>query len=193
MILRRGICVVLLVSSSMAHAADYRSAYAGEEKRSIKSLSEDDIKQLQQGRGWGLAKAAELNGMPGPVHILQMKQEISLTAVQEKRIRALFDTMKADAVPLGKKLVHLERQLNNAFANKTITRHKLKSLLDEIAGTRSRLRYVHLSAHLATPAILTARQLSDYNQLRGYGHGDPCEQVPSGHDARMWKKHNGCE
>jgi hypothetical protein len=52
-----------------------KSKYAGEEKREIKSLSATDIEELQNGKGWGLAKAAELNGIPGPVHLLEMKEE----------------------------------------------------------------------------------------------------------------------
>ncbi len=193
--MRTMLCVALLTVSAICLAdnvPEYRSSYAGEESRRIKSLSEDDIRQLEQGRGWGLARAAELNGMPGPVHVLQMKQQISLTAVQEQKIRRLYNSMKADAVPLGKKLVQLEKQLDDAFADRSIDSHSLKSLLEDIARTRSRLRYVHLAAHLQTPAILSASQVTLYNSLRGYDHKDPCNQLPQGHDPVMWRKHNGC-
>ena len=47
----------------------HNSEYVGEERRQIKSLSDDDISELRQGGGWGLAKAAELNGVPGPAHL----------------------------------------------------------------------------------------------------------------------------
>jgi len=46
------------------HATDLSSPYAGQETREIRTLSEEDIRQLQKGEGWGLAKAAELNGLP---------------------------------------------------------------------------------------------------------------------------------
>jgi hypothetical protein len=52
----------------------FASPYAGQETRRIKSLSEQDIDELRQGRGWGLAKAAELNGLPGPAHLLEMRR-----------------------------------------------------------------------------------------------------------------------
>jgi len=42
--------------------------YAGQEKRQISSLSQQDVDDLLGGKGWGLAKPAELNGYPGPAH-----------------------------------------------------------------------------------------------------------------------------
>ena len=168
------------------------SKYIGQEKRIIKSLSADDIEQLNNGKGWGLAKAAELNGMPGPAHILQMKDRIALSSDQENKIQQLFNEMKSQAIPLGKKMVQLEKELNDSFANKTMTIDLLNTKLDAIAQVRKQLRYVHLVTHLKTPAILSSEQVENYNRLRGYGSGDPCKSIPEGHDAKMWKKHNGC-
>lgn len=170
-----------------------KSKYAGQEKRAIKSLSPDDIQQLKQGKGWGLAKAAELNGMPGPAHVLEMKDKISLSEQQTEQIQALFNEMKSQAMPLGNKLIKLEKKLNDSFANRTIDEPVLKKQLNEIAQVRSELRYVHLVTHLKTPAILTKHQVMQYNQLRGYNSGDPCKNIPEGHDAIMWKQHNGCK
>ena len=58
---------VAAAETSSHHGA---SPYAGEEARAIKSLSADDIAELQRGGGRGLAKPAELNGVPGPAHLL---------------------------------------------------------------------------------------------------------------------------
>ncbi|MEZ5592637.1 MAG: hypothetical protein R3F53_18820 [Gammaproteobacteria bacterium] len=171
----------------------HKSDYAGQEKRLIKSLSDDDIQQLQQGEGWGLAKAAELNGMPGPAHILQMKEHISLTREQEAKIQALFVTMKEKAIPLGNELIVLEKKLNDSFADRTITDELLRQQLDAIYEVRKELRYAHLVTHLMTPAILSPQQIEKYNRLRGYSSDDPCENIPAGHNVEMWKKHNGCE
>lgn len=190
------LCTALLATSfsSMLSAAPvYQSDYVGQEKRVIKSLSKDDIEQLKQGKGWGLAKAAELNGMPGPVHILQMKDKISLTTKQEVKIRDLYKDMKTKAIPLGNKLIELEKELNDSFANRTITKELLNKQLDAIAEVHKQLRYVHLVTHLMTPDILTAEQIEQYNQLRGYNSGDPCSSIPEGHDAEMWRKHNDCK
>ncbi len=172
--------------------AQKRSDYAGQEKREIKSLSRDDIEQLENGRGWGLAKAAELNGYPGPVHILEMKEKIGLTPEQTEKIKALYDGMKASAVPLGKRLVELERKLDRSFAQKSVRPESLEETVKEIGTVRAKLRLVHLATHLETPKILNSKQVDLYNKLQGYGEGDPCKNIPEGHDPEMWKKHNGC-
>jgi len=186
----------LLLAISMtaisAETPKFQSKYIGQEKRAIKSLSEDDIRQLRQGEGWGLAKAAELNGMPGPAHVLQMKQQIALTEEQEKKITALYDDMKSKAIPLGNDLIKLEKNLNDSFANKSITTEQLNRQLDAIAKVQKKLRYVHLVTHLMTPKILTTQQIETYNRLRGYNSNDPCQHVPEGHDVEMWKMHNNC-
>lgn len=155
------------VTATQEHQS-HHSHYAGQHKRAIKSLSEDDIQQLRNGRGWGLAKAAELNGLPGPIHLLQMKQAIKLTNAQEQQIQALYDEMKKRAMPLGKKLIQLEKELNDSFANKSISDTQLRQKLDDIARVRSELRYTHLATHLQTPAILSPQQIKQYNELRGY-------------------------
>jgi hypothetical protein len=187
--------LVLMLTATFAFAeADHshKSKYAGEEKREIKSLSATDIEELQNGKGWGLAKAAELNGVPGPVHLLEMKEEINLSAEQIRAIEDIYSKMKQEAVPLGLELIELERELNNHFANRTITKEFLRQILQKIAQVHGQLRYVHLSAHLKTPDILKSEQIALYNKLRGYSSNDPCENVPKGHDPTMWKKHHNC-
>jgi Spy/CpxP family protein refolding chaperone len=176
-----------------ASEPEYKSKYIGQEKREIKSLSNEDIEELRAGAGWGLAKAAELNGLPGPKHILEMKKEIELTAEQEKVVIALFRDMNKEAIGLGNKLIEYEEELNNRFAERNIDEKMLDQLLEKISETYKSLRYTHLSAHLKTPSILTENQIKKYNKLRGYSSGDPCVNIPKGHDSVMWRKHNNCD
>jgi len=186
--------ILMLIPMSIFSAADHshQSKYAGEEKREIKSLSTTDIEELKAGKGWGLAKAAELNGVPGPVHLLEMKEEIDLSANQIRAIEDIYKKMKQEAISLGLELIELERELNKHFANRTITDELLRQILQGIAQVQRQLRYVHLSAHLNTPDILNSEQITLYNKLRGYSSDDPCENVPNGHDPEMWKKHHNC-
>jgi len=190
------ICMLLCLITAAFATADsgtHQSGYAGEEKRSIKSLSADDIQQLEEGKGWGLAKVAELNGLPGPAHVLEMKNQISLNPEQEEQIRVLFEGMQSRAIPLGKELIDLEKNLNDAFANHTITDSQLHQMLESISKVRMKLRFVHLQTHLETPDILTTEQVETYNRLRGYVAEDPCRNIPQGHNVEMWKKHNACD
>ena len=75
------LCSLFFLAGTIHAATPHKlqSNYVGQEKRQIKTLSQDDIYDLQNGNGWGLAKAAELNGVPGPKHLLEMKEEIKLT------------------------------------------------------------------------------------------------------------------
>ena len=186
------ILILMPFSSFSASTHSKKSKYAGQEKREIKSLSESDIEELKNGKGWGLAKAAELNGVPGPIHLLEMKEEIELSPEQIRRIEDLYQRMKKQAIPLGLELIELERNLNNHFANGTITEKSLNELLEEIAYVYKKLRYTHLAAHLETPTIVTPQQIALYNKLRGYSSKDPCENIPEGHDPEMWKRHHNC-
>ena len=67
---------LVLISASLASAAPVgaqtQNPYAGEQSRAIKALSPKEVYDLTQGRGMGLAKAAELNRYPGPMHALEL-------------------------------------------------------------------------------------------------------------------------
>lgn len=183
----------LLAAGGHGHGAEPASPYAGQQQRPIKSLSADDITELRRGGGWGLAKAAELNGVPGPAHLLELKDEIPLTEDQVVAVTALFDRMKSRAVEQGERLIELERALEVLFRNGTATDTVLRQALDAIGQARAELRYIHLVTHLETPKILSPEQIAKYNRLRGYGTADPCASPPEGHDAEMWRKHHGCK
>jgi len=190
------ILINLCIYSSTLQSEDAKpnhSHYAGQENREIKSLSENDIKELKAGSGWGLAKAAELNGVPGPKHLLELQDEIDLSAEQVSKITALFNQMNSTAKVLGTQLIEKEKELEGRFRDSLPSTVELRELLSDIGEIRAELRYVHLASHLETPNVLTPDQLERYNQLRGYASSDPCDHVPEGHDANMWKRHNGCE
>jgi hypothetical protein len=177
-------------NASAQHA--HESKYAGQQTRETKSLSAEDVDELRRGGGWGLARAAELNGVPGPAHLLELKDAIGLSADQVARISALRDAMRTRAIAEGERLIALERRLEAMFRDGTVTDAGLRTALAEIADSRETLRYIHLSTHLETPAILSAPQIAAYNALRGYTD-DRCGNAPSGHDPARWRKHSGCE
>jgi hypothetical protein len=62
--------IVTTTLGLLATAALAQSPYAGLQTRPIKTLSEQQVADLKAGRGMGLALAAELNGYPGPAHVL---------------------------------------------------------------------------------------------------------------------------
>jgi hypothetical protein len=95
--------------------------YTGQQTRAIKALSDDEIAALLKGEGMGMAKAAELNGYPGPAHVLALTEQLGLTNSQQRNVRKIFERMSAAAKPLGAELIKKEQTLDHLFANSEIT------------------------------------------------------------------------
>lgn len=133
-----------------------------------KALSAGTVEAYQKGTGMGMAMPAELNGYPGPRHILDLASQLHLTADQRTRIQSIYDKMHAEAVPLGTQILDLEGKLDRAFAGKSMTACELECLTSDIAKRQGKLRYVHLRAHLAAKDVLTAEQVSEYMKLRNH-------------------------
>lgn len=146
----------------------HHSPYAGQELREMKSLSADDLAELESGGGWGLAKAAELNGIPGPSHVLKMKADLALSVDQETSTQRIFEKMREDAVSEGKRLIAGELALEIAFREGSITEANLRAQLRAVETIRANLRYIHLTAHLEMMRVLTEAQVKQYSELRGY-------------------------
>ncbi len=173
------------------HHHGAQTPYAGMQNRAIKSLSDNDIKELRRGGGWGLALAAELNGMPGPAHLLELKDQIPLTQDQVVKTQALLDDMRKAAIPTGERLIEAETALENAFSKGTGDETSLRRLLAEAESARTELRFIHLSQHFKTVNFLKPEQIKQYNILRGYAEG-PCKNIPAGHNPEMYRRHMGC-
>jgi hypothetical protein len=165
--MRRWISAALLLTS--AAAANAQTPYAGMQARPIKALSEQQVADLGAGRGMGLALAAELNGYPGPSHLLELADKLNLSTDQRAAIQRLFDSMKAEAIPLGSKLIEQEADLDKQFASHTVTPESLKASTAAVAATQGALRETHLKYHLSTAALLSSGQMQRYAELRGYG------------------------
>ena len=159
--------------------------YAGEEGREIKSLSTEEIEQLLQGRGMGLAKAAELNHYPGPRHVLDLGAQLELTPAQRAATEAAFRRMQDEAVQLGRQIVERERALDGMFARGEIDAGKLSAATAEIARLQGNLRAAHLSAHLEMRRLLSPAQIKKYDELRGYAATG--QQTPAAHEHKHGK------
>jgi len=164
------ICLAFAAGTAAAQAA---SPYAGEQARPIKALSEQEVQGLLLGQGAGLAKAAELNGYPGPMHTLELRQPLALTPEQADATAALMYAHKARARELGTALVDAERRLDALFAERRADVAAVDGATREVALLQARLRAEHLSTHLAQTALLSTEQVRRYAELRGYGAAAP--------------------
>ncbi|MEX0590011.1 MAG: hypothetical protein WD207_02880 [Xanthobacteraceae bacterium] len=179
--------IAALVLTVAAASAQQHQPYAGLQQRPVKALSDREIADLRAGRGMGFALPAELNGYPGPVHVLEQAEALQLSAKQRERTRALYDAMKAETIPLGERLIAQEAALDHAFANRSITTQTLTEATSAIGTTRAALRAAHLRYHLAQVEVLSPEQISRYNELRGYaGNAQNLQNGhrPGGHHAK---------
>lgn len=166
-----GLAVLIAAGSvaSPALAAAQPSPYTEHTEREIKALSPEQVDQLLTGQGMGLALAGELNGYPGPKHVLELAGELELTGEQRGAVVEVFDAMHRAATGLGFEIVEAERRLDALFGRAEATPDALQAALDRLAALRADLRYAHLAAHLETRALLTETQRRRYEELRGYG------------------------
>ena len=164
------IALTLVIVASVT-AAESQSPYTAIQGRDIKALSLEQIEGYEAGQGMSLALAAELNGYPGPKHVLELQAELDLTQAQLQDTEAIFNEMQQSASDLGHQIVDGEHELDRLFASHTIDAESLAAHIGQIAQLQGRLRTVHLQAHLEMMEVLSQNQISRYIELRGY-HGD---------------------
>jgi hypothetical protein len=157
----------LAIAGSLSHAAP-PSPYAGQEGRAIKALSEAEVDGLLAGKGQGFAKPAELNGYPGPAHVLELSGPLRLSQEQIARTRAIHARMEAEAKTSGAALVTAERELEMLFRSRTATPERLSASLRKASALQAKVREAHLRAHIEQTRVLSDEQIAQYMRLRGY-------------------------
>ncbi len=170
------VALVLVVCMAPALA----NPYANLQDREIKALSTEEQEGLLAGEGLGMALPAELHGYPGPLHVLEVVDQLDLSAEQRTQTERLFEAMREQARALGQQIVELERELDAHFASREITADQIEALTVEIGKLRGRLRHVHLSSHLEMDELLSGAQKEAYQRARGYHH-EPSRSHGHGH------------
>src|ERR671919_717254 len=171
--LRLAFWFVALLFLNEGAAATTPSPYAGWQGRTIKALSAEQIEDLINGRGMGMALPAELNGYPGPRHVLELARDLHLTPDQLARTRDLFRDMEAKAIALGEQIVAHEASLDQLFASGTASAAALQEMTATLGRLTGELRAHHLGYHLAMRDLLDAHQVEMYQRLRGYAASAP--------------------
>jgi Spy/CpxP family protein refolding chaperone len=159
-----------------------QSPYQGFETREVKTLSTEKQEGLKRGSSLSYALAAEMNGYPNPLQVLELADQLGLDADQKKRTQVIYDKMRRDAVSAGEALIAAEAALDRMFQLKQASYDRVDAQTAVIAGQEAKLRAIHLQAHLAINELLTPEQRESYNRLRGYGKSldEKTDQEPSG-------------
>lgn len=167
------VAMILGSASAMAQQQHHDRAastppYGDLHQRPVKALGEQQIADLRAGKGMGLALAAELNGYPGPMHALELAEELRLSDIQRTQLRSFYDQMKEEAIMAGEALIAAETALDRAFAGRAMTTDRLTQLTADVGAWQAKLRAVHLKYHLTTAELLTPHQREVYAVARGY-------------------------
>ena len=121
---------------------------------------------VAQGRGFGMAFAADQNRYPGPLHVLELSARLGLSADQEARVSALLEAMYAESIPRGARLLDAERALRRLFEAGAADEPAVRAAVAAVERARADVRAVHLVAHLRTRDVLTAAQRERYHEAR---------------------------
>ncbi len=163
--------IALLANTVWANGPSQPNPYAGQQQRSIKALSSQEISDLEAGRGMGLSKVAELNHYPGPKHVLELAAPLQLTETQIRQMQQLQLAMTQDAQWVGKQILATESALEVLFTARQADEVQTGALIASIAQLQGELRLVHVNAHVATARLLSVEQIAAYDRLRGYADG----------------------
>lgn len=153
-------------AASPASGSPYADRY--DPAAAIRTLTPEEIAQIERGAGSGFALPAELNGVPGPRHVLDLGHEIGLSHEQRTRVQQIFDAMHAAVIPAGQRYLTSLRSLEEDFRAERLTEETLAERVAEVHRLEGELAALHLVAHLQTAQVLTAGQIAAYQRLRGY-------------------------
>src|SRR5213080_3323500 len=134
--------------------------------QAAEACSAEFDKVVGEGRGFGLAFAADQNGYPGPMHVLELKDRLKLTADQEAKGRELMHAMFTESRPKGARLLEAEAKLRRLFAERVADEAAVRAAVAEVERARTEVRLVHLLTHLKTRDLLIEDQRRIYHEAR---------------------------
>ncbi len=140
-----------------------------------------DRDDLLKGQGAGQGMFAEMNGYPGPKHVLDLADKLKLPESQRKSIQGIYNDMQTRAKELGERIVNIEEELDEAFKNGLVSDKSVRDDCEQIGKLRGRLRAVHLAAHLKTKMVLTEQQIESYKKLKSTEKSSETKHVGAKH------------
>src|SRR5256884_6995301 len=161
-----GVAVVLAAAAAIAWAQHGHGSVGADGHQVAEACATEFEKVVGEGRGFGLAFAADQNGYPGPMHVLELRDRLKLTADQEAKARDLMHAMFAESRPKSVRLLEAEAKLRRLFAERAADEATVRAAVAEVERARSEVRLVHLLAHLKTRDLLSEDQRRLYHETR---------------------------
>jgi Spy/CpxP family protein refolding chaperone len=184
------LAVLIVMAGAGGADAQHGAAHAGAEAVPHHALVQTYEKAFEQnvasGRGFGMAFAADQNGYPGPLHVLELKDHLKLTADQEAKMQTMLAAMFAESRPKSAWLLESEAKLRRLFASGRADEATVRTAAADAEKARTEVRLVHLLFHLKTREVLTEEQRRLYHEARWGEHGSmrPPDAGPHGGHAR---------
>lgn len=164
------VVAIVLAAASLATAQHAHDGASGGEPHLAAQRCQQQFEQvIADGRGFGLAFAADQEGYPGPLHVLELKDRLRISGDQEREMQRMMDTMFAESRPAAARLLAAERRLRSLFASGTADEASVRAAVADVERARAEVRLVHLLTHLKTRDRLTEEQRRLYHAVR-WGH-----------------------
>jgi Spy/CpxP family protein refolding chaperone len=138
----------------------------------LSGISESEKEALLTGSGLGAGMIAMMNGYPGPKHVLEMGDELELSAEQREEIGTIFAERKASFVKMGQELVEKDEELTAMFESGSVDTEEVEKKAREIGDLQGKLRAGHLNAHVLTWEALTPAQREKLASMQGMHGGE---------------------
>jgi Spy/CpxP family protein refolding chaperone len=173
--MRIGLAVTLLSALAIPAGAQHTGhgtqqgaghAGGGDGHRAAQACATQFEQVVAEGRGFGMAFAADQNGYPGPMHILELRERLALTPDRVARADAMMRAMFEDSRPKSARLREAEARLRRLFAEGVANEAAVKAAVAEVERARSDVRLVHLLTHLRARDLLTDHQRRLYHDAR---------------------------
>jgi Spy/CpxP family protein refolding chaperone len=145
---------------------DHGSRQAEGHHRSAQACLTEFEKVVGEGRGFGMAFAADQNGYPGPMHVLELKDRLRLSSDQEARVQELMTAMYGESRLKSARLLDAEAALRRLFADGAADEATVRAAVQAVEQARRDVRLVHLLTHLRTRDLLTEEQRRIYHEAR---------------------------
>ncbi|MEM7053218.1 MAG: hypothetical protein AAF446_01590 [Pseudomonadota bacterium] len=160
------LCTGLITTFSPVQSQQVQQASDNDKLEALQAMPERRFNGLLEGRGMGLARIANMKGYPGPMHVLEMAEQLGISDEQRAQTEQIMQRMRSTAKQRGRELIEAERRLEALFDGGLVQPSAVDAALLEIGMLQAQVRAAHLHAHIEQARVMTLSQIERYTELR---------------------------
>jgi len=136
-------------------------------KSPVRTLSRQQYDTYLKGEAAGeMAAVGEMNHYPMPDKVLQLSNQLDLSAVQIKKITEINDVMHRRRVQIGGSIISNEKMLDSLFKYRKVSDGNLIFYTNRHGLYQGELKNAILQACLATEKLLSPQQIAKLEALQ---------------------------